>query len=242
MMIAKKAQLSWFVVLGLVFLIIIGIVSWLAYSTQFLAKKPQQVVASESDLNIVEQYVKGCEESLAEKALMLVGNQGGRVSPEEFLEFEGYKISIASKDSFPSLEGISREVATYMDENLAKECDVKSVTKKQVKYGKPSTKVAFKDKESVFETDWPVTVISDNNTKHSIGVIKLALPVRVNPLHEAVLKDLEEPGTDLSFAESLDSMDLKKMLYQDYVLNVLIDHKSKVLGKPYKFFYVENFK
>lgn len=238
---ARKAQLSWFIVLGLVFIIILALVSWLAYSTQSLGKKPQQVIASEDEFEKVKAYVEGCEKELAEEALMLIGNQGGRLSLGEFFEVEGNKVSIVSSDSLPSLESISKDVADYMDENLARVCDTSKVTEKEVKASKPEAKIMFNNKESVFEVEWPIAVSFENSTEHIAGVTKFSLPVRMKLIHEAVARDLEVPEkTDLSFVESLDKMDARKVSYGDHVLSVIIDHKSEIKGRPYRFFYVEN--
>lgn len=239
MMIAKKAQISWFVVLGLVFLIMLALVSWLAYSTRFMSKKSQQVLASEDELENVQQYLVSCEKGLAEEALMLIGNQGGRTEVEDFFEIEGNKVSIVS-EGFPSLEEISKDVSAYIDQKLPRTCLPETVTKKEVKTSRPKTSITFNGKETVVETDWEVTLTFENNTKQGINMIKFSLPVRMKLIHETVTKDLETPGTDLSFVESLDKMDVKKILYPDNVLNIIIDHKSEVKNKPYKFFYAEN--
>ncbi|MDP2908039.1 MAG: hypothetical protein Q8O03_08975 [Nanoarchaeota archaeon] len=238
---ARKAQISWFVVLGLVFLIMLALVSWLAYSTRFMSKKPQQLVASESELEKVKTYLESCEKELAENTLILIGNQGGKTSVEEFFEIDGNKVGIVSIDSFSSLEDISKDVASYIDQKLARTCMPETVTKKTVETSRPKTSITFNDKETVVETDWEVTLTFENNTKQGIDMIKFSLPLRMKLLHETVVKDLETLGTDLNFVNSLDKVDVKKISYNDKVLNVLVDHKSEIKNKPYKFFYVENF-
>jgi uncharacterized membrane protein YqiK len=237
---ARKAQISWFVVLGLVFLIMLLIVSWLAYSTRFISKKPQQLVTSESELEKVKTYLENCEKELAENTLILIGNQGGKIDVKDYSEIEGNKVGIVS-NSFPSLEDISKDVAGYIDQKLARTCMPETVTKKTVETSRPKTIVTFNDKETVVETDWEVTLTFENNTKQGINMVKFSLPVRMKPIHEAITKDLETPGTDLNFVDSLDKMDVKEIFYQDKIVNIIIDHKSKVKDKPYKFFYVENF-
>lgn len=240
-MTARKAQISWFVVLGLVFLIMLLIVSWLAYSTRFISKKPQQVIASESELENVKTYLESCEKELAEEAFIIIGNQGGRIDVKDYFEVEGNKVGIVS-NGLPSLEDISKELASYIDKNLERKCVPETATKKTVETSRPKTSIVLNDKETVVETEWQVTLTFENNTKQSINTIKFSLPVRMKLLHEAVVKDLETPGTDLSFVNSLDKIDLKKIAYDDKILNILIDHKSEVKSQPYKFFYVENFK
>lgn len=221
MKIAKKAQLSWFVVMGIVFLIILAVISWLAYSTQFM-KKSSQVLSAEEIISEAEAYLKSCELNLAEEAFIIIGNKG------------------AEQEGLPSLETISEEVAAYIDEKLARNCRAETVTKKEVTSELPKTKISFNDKETLIETDWLVTLTLENNTKHSIDVIKFSLPLRMKKVHEAVSKDLEDSGTDLNFVDSLDNMDVKKIDYGNHILNIVIDHKSYIKNKPYKFFYVEN--
>ncbi len=239
-MTAKKAQISWFIVLGLVFLIMLLIVSWLAYSTRFMSKKPQQLVTSESELEKVKTYLEDCEKGLTEEALILVGNQGGKIDVEDYFEVEGNKVGIVS-DGLPSLEDISKDVAGYIDQKLTRTCMPEAVTKKTVETSRPKTSISFNDKETVVETDWEVTLTFENNTKQGIDMLKFSLPIRMKPIHEVVTKDLETSGTDLNLVDSLENMDVKKIFYENKVLNIIIDHKSKVKDKPYKFFYVENF-
>jgi len=221
MKIAKKAQLSWFVVMGLVFLVILAIVSWLAYSTQFI-KKPSQTLSAEEIISEAHAYLKSCELELTEEAFILIGNKG------------------AEQEGLPSLEEISKETAKYIDEKLARNCRAETVTKKEVTSELPNTKITFNDKETIIETDWTVTLTLENNTKHNIDVIKFSLPLRMKKVHEAVTKDLETSGTDLNFVNSLDNMDVKKIKYENHILNIVVDHKSYINNKPYKFFYVEN--
>lgn len=239
-MTAKKAQISWFVVLGLVFLIMLLIVSWLAYSTRFISKKPQQISAAAEELEKVRTYLEDCEKDLTEDALILIGNQGGKIDVENYFEIEGSKVGIVS-DGLPSLEDISNDVAGYIDQKLARTCLPETVTKKTVETSRTKTSITFNDKETVVETGWEVTLTFENNTKQGINMIKFSLPVRMKLLHETVVKDLETSGTDLSFLDSLDNIDVKKIAYQDKIVNIIIDHKSEVKGKPYKFFYAEKF-
>lgn len=231
MRIAKKAQLSWFVVMGLVFLIIIGIISWLAYSTQFM-KKPSQILASEDMLSQVKVYLESCEKEIAEEALILIGNQGGKISPENYFKINNNKVSY----ELPSLEDISKDMANYIDKNL-RNCKAETITKKKVEISKPRTSIRFNDKETIVDVNWPTTLILENNTKHSIDSIKFSLPVRMKLIHETVQGLSSE--TNLNFVDSLDSMDLKKVGYDDRVLGILVDHKSRIRDKPYKFFFVK---
>lgn len=72
----------------------------------------------------------------------------------------------------------------------------------------------FNNKESVFEVEWPIAVSFENSTEHIAGVTKFSLPVRMKLIHDAVAQDLESPEkTDLSFVESLDKMDVRKVSY-----------------------------
>lgn len=232
MRIARKAQLSWFVVMGVVFLIILAIISWLAYSTQFMKKPQQEILASEDMLSQVKFYLESCEKEIAEEALILVGNQGGKIRPENYFEINNNKVSY----ELPSLEDIGNDVASYMDKNL-RNCKAETVTKKEVETSKPKTSIRFNDKETTVEVNWPTTLILENNTKHSISSIKFSLPVRIKLVHETV----QELGleTNLNFVDSLDSMDLEKVSYDDKVLGILVDHKSKLRDKPFKFFFVK---
>lgn len=230
MKLARKAQLSWFVVLGIIFLIIILILSWLAYSSQF--SKSKQIILSEDEAGNVKSYLESCEKELIEEALILIGNQGGMVNPENFFEVENNKVALET----PSLEEISNDIEDYIDKNIVRKCNPETVTEKDVEVSRPKTEVSFNDKETVVEVAWPVTLFFENETEKTIGAIKTFVPVRMKLVHETV-QGLEEK-TNLNFVDSLDSMDVKKISYDGRILGIIVDHKSKVRDRPYKFFYI----
>jgi len=235
-MTARKAQISWFVVAGLVIAIIILLMSWLTYSMGFITKKPQEAVTSESELGKVHAYLESCEKGLAEDALILIGNHGGMTEPKKYLTIETNKVS---SEALPTLEEIGQDAANYIDKRLERTCRPETATKKEVQTSRPKTSVTFNDKETRVETEWQVTLKAANSTEQSISMIRFSLPVRMKLLHETAMKDLGIQGTDLTSVESLDNIGVKKIIYENSIINLLVDHKSEIKDKPYKFFYAE---
>lgn len=86
--------------------------------------------------------------------------------------------------------------------------------------------------------NWPVTIQFDNNTKRGFDVTKFDLPIRIGRIHDTISQDLINfDETDLTEIETYDKIDIKKVKQENNIIAVLIDHKSKVNNKPYRFFY-----
>lgn len=240
MKIVKKAQLSWFVVMGLVLLVVLALVSWLAYSTNML-ERPQEIVSADEETNNVKSYLESCEQDLAEEAFMLIGNNGGKTVLENYFQRENIAIEIAYDNGIklPSLSEINRGMTNYINKQIVRKCDPRTVTKKEVTVSQPRTQIEFDERETVITINWQITISFDNNTKHNIEMVRSRVPVRMRKVYEAIQEDLKSPyKTNLKFIETLDNMDIKKIGYEDAIVNIIVDHKSKIRNKPFKFFYV----
>ncbi|MGV8151389.1 MAG: hypothetical protein ACP5NV_06715 [Candidatus Woesearchaeota archaeon] len=77
----RKAQVTLFVILGIVILVIAGFFIYLNYSKQGIVS-PTRTEVSE-DLKPIQQYVEGCMNSLARDAIIQLGMRGGYIDPED---------------------------------------------------------------------------------------------------------------------------------------------------------------
>lgn len=244
MITAKKGQASWFVAIGLVILIVMLILTYVGFSMNFLQKEGKQQVTADQQMQNLQSYIESCELSLAQEAFIKIGNQGGKITPQDYFAIGKNKIEIAydGEKKLTTLEDIAKDIEKYFQMNLARFCKPEKAIEKPVESStRIQTKINFNDKETIMKITWPVTVTFENNTKKIISETTINIPIRMKTIHEAITKDLEEPyKTNLNFVDTLDHMDMKAILYPDDILNFIIDHKSKIGNRPYKFFYVES--
>lgn len=243
---AKKGQVSWFVAIGLVLLIVILLLTYVGFSLNFFSKEAKQQITADQQMQNLQSYIESCELSLAQEAFIKIGNQGGKIITQNYFAIGKNKIEIAydGEQKLSTLEDIAKDIEKYFQMNLARFCKPEKAIEKPVESStRIQAKINFNDKETIMEITWPVTVTFENNTKKIIDKTTINIPIRMKTIHEAITQDLKDPyTTNLNFVDSLDNMDIKAILYPDDILNFIIDHKSQINNRPYKFFYVEKVK
>jgi len=123
---------------------------------------------------------------------------------------------------------------------VIRKCNPSFVTKKEIKTSTPHTDVSFSQSGTIVETKWEIRLILENTTESVSDVIKLSLPIRMDLIYSTIIEDLENQGvTNLNKIAQYDGIDLREIMQDDKVINIMIDHKSPINTKPYKFFYVE---
>lgn len=236
---AKKGQFSWFVALGMVLFIILAISLWIFLGLNQGGNQSDKIL-TEEELSKVKDYIQRCEKNIAEEAIAILGVQGGTITPTNYLDINQNKIEYAYDKgiTFPSLEKMSREASNYISENVPDVCNPINATKRNVIAHNISTEVKMLSDSVMVTINWPITIQFDNNTKKGFDVTKFDLPSRMGRIHDTISHDLiNYDETDLTEIETYDKTDIKKVEQENNIIAVLIDHKSKINNKPYRFFY-----
>ena len=236
---AKKGQFSWFVALGMVLFIILAISLWIFLGLNQGGNQSDKIL-TEKELSKVKDYIQSCEKNVAEQAIAILGIQGGTITPTNYLEINQNKIEYAHDKNivFPSLEIMSKEASNYISEKILEECNPANATKRDVIAYNISTQVKMLSDNVMVAINWPITIQFDNNTRKGFDVTKFDLPIRMGRIHDTISQDLiRYDETDLTEIETYDKIDIKKVKQENNIIAVLIDHKSKINNKPYRFFY-----
>ena len=89
---AKKGQVSWFVAIGMVIMIILLLLAYIGFSMNFLQKESKLQVTADQLMDNLRSYVESCGQTVLEDALVKIGNQGGKITPQEYFSIGKNKI------------------------------------------------------------------------------------------------------------------------------------------------------
>lgn len=236
---ARKGQISWFVALGIVMMVIAGVSVWIWLNLNLDFGQSDKLFI-EDELSKVKSYIQRCEKDVAEEAITIIGLQGGKIIPSNYLKVQENKIEYVynKKVVLLSIDDMEQELRSYINNKVSESCVPLNNTKRVVTTGKVISDVKIYYDSVLFQINWPVIVQFDNNTKKSFSLTKIRLPVRLGRIHETVSQDLTQyDETILNDIEAYDEIDIKKKLEGNNVLAILVDHESKLNNRPYRFFY-----
>ena len=107
---SKRSQITVFMIIGIVILAIFGFLFFSSgqQTEENLEKRIDIAEEKIRETNILRQYVTLCLKNSLQEGLILAGKQGGMIeAPQEYAEFEGYKVGygIRKQEPTPELPG-----------------------------------------------------------------------------------------------------------------------------------------
>ncbi len=158
----KRSQITVFIILGLIFFLIIGLV---VYKIADINKKKlgQQGVADYSRVMPVENFVQSCVQLVGTEAVTKLGQQG-RIYPQAFIQSPTSSVSYfyyKGNGFFPSRvqyleEDISRYVMENLDECLADFSDFDYPI--ETDDSRLRVKTSFNERDATIILEYPITV------------------------------------------------------------------------------------
>jgi len=237
--IVKKGQVTAAVILGLVLLVIVWLIMYLnPLSTE---KNPEKKVVLAFQAEDVKEHIDGCVKEVSEDGLALMGGQGGRISPKNYLQTHYAKVGYAyydGKKEFSDISVLEKELSAYVQENLRKECDL-SVFEKNLEISEVNrvkAEASFKD-NVIVDVTWSVTVIKDNTT-FKFEKYGANIPVKMEKIYE-IMNDIikDYPEVDLTYMSGLENVTINSYPHEGLQsVYMIVDHKSKIKGKDYYIF------
>lgn len=231
----KKGQITWFVVVGFIVLVILMLIFFFASHiiTNPLKQRTTEEIEISQAVEKVRSYVQSSLYYLAEEGVITLGRQGGLINLEK-----GYIMtSYSNISSLPEKEMLGRELSDYISQNLKEACVFEDNTFYTVwTSNRIITKTSFTENEIIIETTFPITVKAGNNTEKKLNNFKTVLPIRMDKIYDLAENVIEESET-ISYAENLEDMELSIYKEGNTKIYVLTDKKSKIRGKNYKFLF-----
>ena len=181
----KKSQITIFIILGIIMLVIVILFVSFSRQTQPLAKKES---ATPSDIQPVQVFVQECLDNVAKDAVIYIGKNGGYYGAHPEIKFLSdittvpYYMFEGSVYDVPSNELVENELSRYVNENLG-EClkNFEKFVDLKITKGKISTAVDIESRRVLFSSKIPleivknglVTELSDFNTVVDADLLKM---------------------------------------------------------------------
>lgn len=234
----RKGQITVFAIIGLIIVAVVSLLVLMRGSsiTNPLKQKTIQEVEFSQAVEKVRFNIQSTINGLAEEGVIMLGRQGGLINLEE-----GYIMTDYSNISsyLPEKEVLSRELSDYISQNLKNDLIFENKTFYTVETGdRIIAKMRFTENEIMIETVFPVTVKAGNSTR-GLEPFKTVLQVRMNKIYDLAESVVKSPDI-ISYADSLEDMNLDIYKEGDVKVYVLTDKKSKIRGKNYRFLFAEN--
>jgi len=243
----KRGQLTLFVILGIVLLVLILImVYYRSAITETVSKDilHRQVVLP-AEVRKVQDHVQNCVDDMSLIMLYQLGGQGGLLKPsadkgivtDEFAIAYGYN---NNKNVLPSLVDFRRDFSAFMNAFLPPCLELADFGKLSVEPSKPSTSLDFLDDKVSVSVDYPITVKEGENIYKLDDTYEVEHPLRIKLLHDLgdgiVKKTISDPkNIDVSYLVSLGvkvdiyPYDTKTLVYS------LSDDRSVVANTSYEY-------
>ena len=186
----KKGQLTLFVVLGVVLVILVALmVYYRASITETVSKNIlNRNVALPREVKEVQDRVQRCVEANSIITLYYLGEQGGILVPSPDNSFMNDNLAVAygydkGKNVLPALVDFRREFSNSMNDFLPGCLASGDFGKLNVQGKEPSTSVDFLDDKVMVSVDYPITVNQGETTFNIDDPYEVEYPLRVKFLH-----------------------------------------------------------
>ncbi len=212
----KRGQLSTFVVVGIVLLIVSAL--WLFSQAESVQRPEGQEVPLQTE--IVENYVQDCVQEVTTPGVYLIAYQGGRYYQDNEYAQEGFEDAnlvtferalpyylINSEKTGLNKAKLEVELAQYVNDNLPLCTDFSAFFKEGIVIteGVPKTKATLAKDRVLFEITYPLDLSIEENT-YAIEKFRYEVPLRLEALHaiaEKIASIIQEDPSTAHFPELL---------------------------------------
>lgn len=216
----KKAQISLFIILGLILLLSAG-----TYLYMNSSKNQGQGFINEKR-SVIENYVTTCISRTSEEALLLLGNQGGYVhipqeisnNPSSFIALDSARLSIIpywyyqGKIRVPNINYMQEDISKYVEENLPGCIDHFAALSKQYKFtelGNATVKTRIADEAVIIDVNFPFEAFDYKTETKSFDKFTISFDVKLKKMTE-LAKEILDYENENAFFENI-TIDLMAM-------------------------------
>lgn len=250
----KKSQMSGFIIIGLIIIIVTAVFLYIRFQSHEVIKDKDIIVANYAQP--VKEYVDLCVKSTLENSVFTVSKQGGYFEVPPFLKvskitnipYYFHEVSIV-----PSEERITEELSKYINFNL-KNCinDFAPFMDKGlfIESGEMNSKVSINPKGVSVKVDYPVTVIKDDKTQ-LIPSFSESMLVNMKDMYDASKNITAQisanpdyiPVTYLTNLATEKKIELKLIrLQDDSMIYLLVNNETRIMNEPYTFAFAVKYK
>ncbi|HLC98417.1 MAG TPA: hypothetical protein VJC00_00220 [Candidatus Nanoarchaeia archaeon] len=242
MAVTKRGQVSLFIIIGVVGIILIAIY---VYTRGAVTEQPEDELL---DVQPVKFYLNNCLKSSAKDAFALVGLRGGKRNLEEpyfssNLLDTNYWYYIGEMKAV-SLEDIKRNLEEETAANLEKCFSNFLEPGLQIEKDELNISILVFDDDTQIDAQWPINIISDSQRIHIDYTETMRLGVRLKAIH-----DLAENITSMVSNKKLEfgqliaeGMNITADITPETQLFLITDPKSMIDSQPYGFVFATKIK
>ena len=236
----KKGQVSVFVIVAVVAIVIIAI--YFSLNGDFGKSVDPKVKP-------VYDHVQGCLDIVGTEAIYYVGQSGGYFGVPEF----AYQDTIAyylyeNRNLMPTKEKIEENLGSYMDFIIPFCLDgFEEFSDFEIREGDLNSKVLIEDEKVIFNVDYLLSISVEEDT-YSFDNFRIEIPSRLGIIHKATGEVMEKQmkrtdGICLGcLYEASEKYEVKFNILdteqEDTVLMVVRDEKIGIYDNDYEFYYV----
>ena len=239
----KRGQITLFIILGLVIIIILGIIFY--FKSIIFSNSNQEKYSSISpQIKTVGDFINNCVKIIGEEGIAYTGQQSGYYKLPEKSTENNIAYYLDERKLIPPLSAIENSISSYVNENLdlciKNFSDLKGF---KFKTKKVSTRTSIKDKAVILNVNYPVEVIRAKS-EYQLSEFKLSIPVRLGIIYNVSSNIIDEQLKDKNnicltcLVNIGNGNDLKINLanYEnDTIIFTILDEKSKLNNQPYGF-------
>ena len=212
----KRGQITVFIVIGIIVLLLIAIVFF--FRGEQAGLQPKKPI--EQKLGPVEQYIQSCVESISTDAVEQMGQKGGYVyTPTELENYvEAHIIEdrlgllkvpmwyYKDKTYMPSIDEMQYQISLYLNNSIKKCLADFEPLKNEYQIsetGNPVFTVTIADEDVVIETEYPLDVtLKARNEQYKVNKFSTLIPVRLKRVY-SLAKAIFESENSNNFLENL---------------------------------------
>lgn len=244
-MINKKGQISIYIIMGIVILIVVGLLFFFRGSRQEPVLERQ--ITLDSVKASVENYVDSCLFTEGEFALIALGYQGGYLFPPEFgtTDFEGFAVPYDYYLGYNMLPGLGEIEVLHMNdflESTLEECIADLNTFKEfavIDTGDIKVNTTINYDDVVISLDYPVRItVADSSTELKQFTHRYDVRLgKVLAVADSVIEQIvEDPNwVDLTFLNDFDVRVQVMPITATENMYFITDGESFLRGRPYVF-------
>lgn len=239
----KKAQITAFIILGIIILGVAGIVIYVRQLTPVAPEAPQVPL----DVQSVQTFVDSCLERVGENALLIVGLQGGHVAlPDRYLQTELLTIPYfyyGGERSIIELENVSRQINYYLRLFLPRCLEGFKTFRMQgyeVSSDDITSETIFGEEETIINLNYPLTLRrGDAVLKLANFSTKIAVPYKSLYSIATQIADQQNRSNGMIDSTLLDSFgkNITMLGFENNTVVFLITDDSKIKGSNYQFLF-----
>ncbi len=179
----NRAQVSSFIVVGLIIVIIVALLLYLNYTiqTQQTQAKLEGMQKFSSEVLKIKPYIQDCVKQQAVAALLIASRQ--------------------DTNDLQQLSEIEETISTYLDENIKLCTNFEIFKEYEIEYGNVNTSVNVFSENFVVKVDWPITV-KQNDLVLKEDRFDVEFPLKLNELYNKV-RNVVDDGNTLDVSQIL---------------------------------------